>query len=275
MKRCYSKIQIPFLSLLVASSLWMPVNGFAQETSPFYNPNKPTKSADDVQNGNESSFQVTIDPRHRTALSAEVASPVKKINKKMGETFKQGELLLKLNDILFLSNMQKAESALEKAQVELDAKKQLFHDNVASLFELKEGEANVATAKADLALARRNLEATSILAPYDGKVIAVDIEEFETPQLGKNLIEVVDDNVLIARFLVPSSYLPKLSVGMPFQILLKETGEKIPVKISRIGSVIDPSSGTVKIEADIENSSNKLRTGMTGRAIFNFNGQNS
>jgi RND family efflux transporter MFP subunit len=169
--------------------------------------------------------------------------------------------------------MQKAQAALEKARVELDAKKQLFHDNVASLFELKEGEANVATAKADLALAKRNLEGTSVLAPYDGKVIAVSIEEFETPQLGKPLMETVDDEVLIARFLVPSYLLPRLSLGLPFNVVIRETGEKIPVKISRIGSVIDPSSGTVKIEADIDNRHNKLRAGMTGQAVFNFNGK--
>ena len=204
---------------------------------------------------------------------AEVVSQVVKINKKMGQTFKKGELLIKLNDVLFLSNVKKAEASLEKAKVELDAKKQLFKDNVASLFELKEGEANVATAKADLALAKRNYQATDILAPYDGKVISVNIEEYETPQLGKSLIDVVDDNVLIARFLVPSSFLPKIKEGTPFVIQLKETGEKIPVKISRIGSVIDPSSGTVKIEADIDNSKGKIRTGMTGKAIFNLEGK--
>lgn len=248
--------------------LWMPWPCYSQELSPFYEPAPIDSSGESPNAAGESSFQVTIDPRHRTSLSADVVSPVVRVNKKMGESFKKGELLVKLQDALFLSNMEKAEAALGKAQVELDAKKQLFHDNVASLFELKEGEVDVATAKADLALAKKNLEAATILAPYDGKVIAVDVEEFETPQLGKSLIEVVDDQVLVARFLVPSSFLPQLAVGLPFTIVVRETGESIPAKISRIGSVIDPSSATVKIEADIDNSPNKLRTGMTGKAIF-------
>lgn len=244
----------------------MPLTIYSQEQNPFYEPNLKDEARPTAA---ESSFQVTIDPRHRTSLSAEVVSPVVQVNKKMGQTFKKGELLIKLNDVLFVSNLKKAEAALEKARVELDAKNQLFKDNVASLFELKEGQANVATAEADVALAKKNLEATSILAPYDGKVVVVDIEEHETPQLGKPLIEVVDDNVLIARFLVPSSFLPQLNVGTPFQLTLRETKETLPLKVSRIGSVIDPSSGTVKIEADIDNKKNQLRTGMTGKVSFN------
>lgn len=263
-------------SLIFGAFLCMCSTGVmhAQQDNTFYEPKGEKASTKDTPSGAESSFQVTIDPRHRTALSAEVVSRVQKINKKMGESIKKGELLIKLNDVLFVSNLKKAESALDRAKVQLAAKKQLFHDNVASLFELKEGESDVATAQADLAMAKRNLEATSILAPFDGKVIAVSIEEHETPQIGKTLIEVVDDKVLIARFLVPSSLLPKLKPGTPFEIVIRETGEKIPAKVSRIGSVIDPSSGTVKIEADINNSSDSLRTGMTGRAVFNFNGEN-
>lgn len=252
----------------------VPLIHAAEESNPFYEP-AATVNVDEKDNSNEAAFQVTIEPRHRTSLSAEVVSQVVKINRKMGQTFKKGDLLIKLNDIIFLSNLKKAESLLEKAKVELDAKKQLYKDNVASLFELKEGESNVATAQADLSLAKKNLDSTSIFAPYDGKVVSVDIEEYETPQIGKVLIEIVDDNVLIGRFLVPSSFLPKLSKGMPFQIQIKETGEKIPVKITRIGSVIDPSSGTVKIETDIDNADHKLQAGMTGRAHFNFTGNSS
>ena len=241
--------------------------GFAQDSSAFYHP--PTS----ISASNEAVFQVTIDPRHRTSLTAEVASPVTKIYKKMGDDFKKGEILIQLNDVIFKSNLNKAEASLEKAKTELDAKKQLFHDNVASLFELKDGEANVATAEADKALAQRNLDGTTILGPYDGKVVTVYVEEYETPQLGAKLIDVVDDKVLIVKFLVPSSLLPKLKVGLPYQIKINETGEKISAKISRIGAVIDPSSGTVKIESDIDNAQGQLKAGMTGQAVFDDEGK--
>ena len=48
-------------------------------------------------------------------------------------------------------------------------------------------------------------------------------------------------------------------------------GFKLKAKIKRIGSVIDPSSETVKIEAEIENKNHELKPGMTGIASFNNN----
>lgn len=213
-------------------------------------------------------FQVTIDPRHRTQLAAEVPSPVKKISKRLGENFKKDDILIQLDDTIYQSNYNKAKSLLEKAQTELEAKQQLFKDNVASKFELKEAESNVATAKSDLAIAQKNLAATIIEAPFDGKVVSLDIEEFELPQTGKNLIEIVDDKVLIAKILVPSSLLPRIKIGTDFKIDIKEVGKTVDAKISRIGSVIDPSSGTLRIEADIDNADGTLVAGMSGRAHF-------
>jgi RND family efflux transporter MFP subunit len=213
-------------------------------------------------------FQVTIDPRHRTQLAAEIPSPVVKINKKMGEPFKKGEVLIQLDDTIYQANLQKAKSALEKAQTQLDGKKQLFKDNVASLFELKEAESDLATAKADLAIAQKNLNATIIEAPYDGKVVSLDIEEYELPQVGKNLIEIIDDRVLIAKILVPSTLLPKIKVGSDFKIDVREVGRSIDAHISRIGAVIDPSSGTLRIESDIDNTKENLVAGMSGKANF-------
>lgn len=216
----------------------------------------------------DSDFQVIIDPKHRTILSAEIQSPVSEIHKHMGDSFKKGDILIQLNDIVYQSNLKKAQAVLERAKVELEGKKQLFQDNVASLFELKEAEANVAIAEAELAIARRDLESTKIEAPYDGKVVTLGIEEYELPQPGTELIEIVYDKVLTAKLLVPTKLLDKLKVGQSFKIDIPEAGQTMTAKISRISSVIDPSSSTFKIEAEINNSEQKLWAGMKGSAEF-------
>jgi len=216
----------------------------------------------------DETFQVTIDPRHRTLLSAELRSPVVKINKRLGEGFKKGETLIQLDDTVYQSNLKKAQAVLDRAQVELVGKKELYDDNVVSLFELKEAEANVAIAEADIAIAKRDLDATVINAPYDGKVVTVSIEEYELPQAGEDLIEIVDDKTLLAKLLVPASLLDTIKIGSPLTIQLHQVNDAITAKILRIGSVIDPSSATVKIEAKIDNSDGKLWAGMTGTAKF-------
>lgn len=250
----------------VIGLIFMSAMAGAQEASDSLD--YPDFNVGTTDDGQGEMFQVVIDPRRRTQLAAEVPSPVKKISKRLGENFKKDDILIQLEDTIYQSNLLKTKSALEKAQTELEAKQQLFKDNVASKFELKEAESNVATAKADLSIAEKNLSATIIEAPFDGKVVSLDIEEFELPTTGKNLIEIVDDTVLIAKILVPSTMLPKIKVGTDFTIDVKEMGKTFDAKISRIGSVIDPSSGTIRIEADIDNAEGKLVAGMSGRANF-------
>lgn len=225
---------------------------------------------DDDFSNNETSaipvYQVVIEPVDRTKLSALVQSPVVKINKKMGESFVKGEVLIQLDDRVVKSNLEKALSALDRAKVEYEAKNQLFNENVASLFELKEAESNVATAHADVVIAQRDFDASSIEAPYDGKVVLLNISEYELPKTGSELIEIVKDDILLAKLLVPSSLLKTIKIGKKFKVNLYGEDQPVIAEIKRIGSVIDPSSDTIKIEAVIDNSQGNLRAGMTGKA---------
>ena len=213
-------------------------------------------------------FQVVIDPISRSRLSTEIQSPVVKISKRLGDAFKKGDTLIELDDAVFAYNLKKNEALLEKAVVELEAQQELYDDNVASLFELKEAEANAAIARSDLSFAEKNMDATAIRAPYDGKVVKLDIEEHELPQKGQELVEVINDKVLVAKLLIPSSMINKISIGSPFKIHLPEADQTLDVTISRIGAVIDPSSSTIQIEADINNDNGNLWAGMTGSADF-------
>lgn len=216
-------------------------------------------------------FRVVLEPLHRTSLSAQVETPVTKITKRMGESFNEGDLLIQLDDSVFKAELNRANSGLVKAQTELDSKQRLFNDHVASVFEIKEAEANVAIAEAEVAKAKKNLEATKIIAPYKGKVVSLNIEEFELGQVGKVMIELVEDQKLLANLLIPSSFLPKIALGQAITITIKETGEPIIAKVTRIGAVIDPSSSTLKIEAEIDNREGKLKAGMSGTAILSIN----
>lgn len=209
-------------------------------------------------------YQVFLDPRHRTRLYAEVNTPVTKIYKRMGDTFKKGDPLIEFDKRVYEGVLLKAEAVVGKTETEYQAKKQLYDDNIASFFDLKDAEAEAAAAKADLILAKKNLDASVVKAPYDGKVVNLNIEEHELPTQDKELIEIIDDQVLLAKLLLPSILLPKIHKGESTPIWIREINDTVEGKIIRISPVIDPSSSTVKVEAEIDNSNGRLNAGMTG-----------
>ncbi len=215
-------------------------------------------------------YRVVLEPQHRTILSAQLSGiPVIKITKKIGDSFKEDELLIQFDPAIFEGNLKKAESDLIKNETKFEGKKLLFEEKSASLFELKEAESNHAESQANLILAQKNLKASSITAPYDGKVVRIMIEEHEIPHENtKDVIEVIDDTKLIAKLFIPSKQLIGLKVGTPIYIKLDDTGDTITAHISRIGAAIEPSSSTILIEAEIDNLEGNLKAGMSGMASF-------
>jgi len=212
----------------------------------------------------QQNHHVILAPRHKTMLSSEVASVIKMVSKKMGEPFKEGEVLIQLDDAVFRGQHSKAQAEVQRAETDLNAKQQLFNDGAASLAELKEAEAQVASAHAELILAEKNLNSCTLKAPYAGKVVNLNFEEHELVQPGEELIEIVDDAILVAKFLLPSVFLNRINIDDTIDIFIKEANLTVPATIKRISAVIDPSSSTIKVDAEVDNTTQKLKSGMTG-----------
>lgn len=209
-------------------------------------------------------YRAILDPLHQTKLYAEVLVPVVKIHKKLGESFHKGEVLIQFQGEVFYRHFLKAQADVARAHAKLDATQRLYADKISSEYELKVAEAELADAQATLATATKKFEDTQIRAPYNGSVENVNIEEAELPIEDIEVIEVVDDSILVAKFLVPSNQLHNFRIGQPLIVEIKETGEIITTKVTRIGAMIDASSSTIKIEADIPNSERRTKAGMVG-----------
>lgn len=217
-----------------------------------------------LQPSDSETLRVILDPLHKTLLSAEVSSVVTRITKKMGERFEKGEVLIQLDSDIFVAHQDEAKAELEKTRTNLYAKKKLFEQDSASMLQLKEAEADVAAAQAKLTMATKNVDACIIIGPYAGKVVDISVEEFELAKVGDPLMQTVDDTILIAKLLIPSSLWNKLKREKVLDIHIKETQTVEKAVIKRIGAIIDPGSSTLRVDAEIDNSDGRLQAGMTG-----------
>lgn len=212
------------------------------------------------------SYPLVLQPLKKIQLYAEIYAPIQTINYRMGDSFKKGAILIELKNDKYVAQYEKAKSFLEKATSELEATKELYNDYIASFFELKETEAKAAEAKSDLVLAKDELDSTIIRAPFDGKVVSLFAEEKEMPPANKQLIEIIDDHILVAKLLFRVEDLDKIYIGMPIKIKINK---KIVIgKITRIGALIDPSSSTIRVEAEINNQNGSLKAGTVGTATI-------
>lgn len=124
------------------------------------------------------------------------------------------------------------------------------------------------TARADLRIARHQLEACTVRAPFPGRVTRVLINPHEWVERGTPLIEVLDDTALRARFLLPANAFTRVRIGQQIAIDIAGAYEPAAARITHISPGIDPASQTFEVFARIDNEGRALSPGL--RASFNL-----
>jgi len=134
--------------------------------------------------------QGTVRPRTQTVLSAEVSGSIVSISPNFiaGGAFEKGEVLMQIDPTNYTAAIDKAEALVAQRQIEFDGAKKLQSQGYRAESEFASAGAALASAKADLAIAQRNLERSNIRLPYAGMVLSkdADIGQFVNPgtQLG-------------------------------------------------------------------------------------------
>jgi len=222
----------------------------------------------DMGNGEPTVVRAQLTPKRYTTLSSEIPARVEHIYAQEGDRFKQGEPLVALD-----CAMQRAQAAEARAAL-AGAGKTMAVDR--RLLELKSGGAlEVAIATADEGKAEARLESATVVlskcaiaAPFSGRVAEQKVRMHQYVQAGQAMLDILDDSVLEVEFIAPSRWLAWVKPGMPFHLVLDETGKTYPAKVARLGAKVDPVSHSVKITGEIEGNFPDLIAGMSGRVLI-------
>ncbi len=247
-----------FTLLLLAETL--STDSLADETT--LNADTDISLADADVSGNK--IRVFLIAKDAATISSEIDGRITALPLVMGETFNNGDLLVKLDSELAEAAKDKAEKQLEASRTNLEAVKDLRSRNDATLVELANAQRDEAIARAELILARRNLRMCTINAPFSGRVVTVEKNQFELAKAGEPLLEVIDDNTLLAHFLLPVSEFPHTAIGQEVSITIPLLHKNFKASISRISATLDAASDTFEVAADIDNRKGLLRAGMSG-----------
>ena len=149
-----------------------------------------------------------IEPRTQVKISADIAGKVVDLRVKEGDRVKRGQLMLQLDDTQYRSSHRQAQASLASARARLreaetglrvsdanyERQRSLFQQRLLSQAEWdaatsanEAARVAAATAREDVTRLQASVEATAdylskcrFLAPFDGVVSALDVEEGET-----------------------------------------------------------------------------------------------
>jgi membrane fusion protein, multidrug efflux system len=108
------------------------------------------------------------------------------------------------------------------------------------------------------------LEKTRICAPFSGIVARRYIRAGQEVNRGDRMFWITETSPLRVKFTLPERFAGKLQRGQTLEVTSVDSGvAKYSAKVMEISPVIDPSSGTIEVLAELVGPTKDLRPGMT------------
>lgn len=212
---------------------------------------------------------LTIDailtPQTFTVISSSQDGRIADVPLDNGDSFKKDDILVKYD----CADLE-AEAEMAGLQKDLTKKKaadtnQLFKLDIISDVERLNSETEDKQADAKLKIYKARLDACTIRAAFDGHVTKRLANTGEYTRTDRVLMEVASDEPLQAEFLAPSKWLRWVNVGAPVTIAINETEKTYTAKVTRVYGAIDPVSQSIQMRATLDNYSDILLPGMSGK----------
>lgn len=228
-------------------------------------------------------------PGRRVVLSAPVAEAVRTINAREGDTVTAGSPLIQFVDDTARAEFRTATIRAEATGTIEEARERMefartnesmmrqAHESAAAgdiefiraQSERRQAEAAFTTATDDATLARAEAEAAKVrlhrhtlLAPFDGIVTRVDLEQGATPLVGDPVMELVDLSTLKVDVFLAASDAHQLIVGRSYTMTPDRPVARTPLAtLHAIIPTIDPATGTVRCIFKINNETSELPAG--------------
>ena len=225
-----------------------------------------TSSNNSSNDANTVSATAFIVPARTAELSFANVGRVKAVDVKVGDQVKAGQPLVELDTTLLEAKVKEAEANLAVAQVQVDYLKRVGTDEVH--LESAQAEADRAQALLDSAKATLATQST-LVAPFDGTIVSVDISPAETVVPGGVVVTMGD----LSRFQVETKDLserdvPRVQIGQTASVFIEPLNQEFPGKVVDISRISSTVGGDVvfKVTIDLNQQPQGLLWGMSSDA---------
>jgi membrane fusion protein (multidrug efflux system) len=234
-----------------------------------------TVSRQDVADRIQATGQLTA--KASATIAAQVTGQVAAILSREGDAVEAGSVLLVIDPERRQLEVANAEAQLAKAKAELavasrnyERTKSLSRGNAASEARLDEvrtrrllASSTSNGAAAQLGLARRALEDSTVRAPFSGLIARRHVSVGEYLTAGTPLFDLVALDPIEVEFTLAEIDSSKVAIGHPVEVSLAPYPDEIfSATVSMISPTIDPRTRTLLVKAELPNPDGRIRPGL-------------
>lgn len=225
-------------------------------------------------------YEAHTEPSKRSKLNFAAPGIVTEVLVKEGDTVKQGQALLKLDeraDKHLLESLamegkstlkiEAAEADLSQKKVELDRKLKSFEAGGVTQTEVDEAKINLLIREIQVkveSMTRRQkeleadrqavrVEQMTVAAPFDGIVERIDLKVGETPDQQRPALYIVKNDMLHVTVPLPTGVALRLKMGDVLDVKYRDIEETVKGKVTFLSPFADAASETLLVRLELAN----------------------
>ncbi len=205
-------------------------------------------------------------------IKARTQGKIVKIYKSKGNNVSKGDIIAKIDIADRNSKLTQAKSILTQRQSEYEVAKGLKDKGFSSKVKLTAAKAALETAKANLDSIKLDISYTNIKAPFDGILENSNIEVGSYVKKGDMVAKIIDINPIDVSIFIPEKDIDKIT-SKNSAIVELSNGLKFKAMVNYISKFANERTRTFRVDVRIENTKNKIPSGMTAKVIFDIANQ--
>ncbi len=197
--------------------------------------------------------QGKVDADENVALSTEMPGTINKINVKVGDEVRVGQILAETDAKAYNQQMSDLQTNLDLINQIYEKQKNLWEQKIGTEVQFLQAKTNKESMEKKMAALQEQIRMTKIISPINGTVDAIDIKIGQGVAPGMPAIRVINFSNLKVKADVAESYASKIKKGSEVVVYFPDMKDSIVTKVNFVARAINSASRTFLVEVLLDN----------------------
>ena len=214
----------------------------------------------------------TLAAWEEATVSLEADGRIIDVRVDLGDRVQKGAVLARISPENYDYRKAQAEAEFAAATSEFERQKTLVEQDMSTKQLLDEANRRLVTAKANLALAAKQYEDTTLRSPITGAIARRSINLGEFVRTGAPAFTIVQTNPVKLQVQAPERYIADVKIGDAVTAQSEALpGKELSGVVTRISPSVSPTTRSFAVEARFDNADGMIKPGIFARAQIQTN----
>lgn len=229
-------------------------------------------TVDTIMSGSFDKFlevQSNVEADDELMVSSEIGGRITASYIKEGQYVKRGALVAKLDMESVVKQKAEMQKSLELAVQVFDKQKRLWDKKIGSEIQYLQAKNNKERLEKSLETIDFQLTKANVYAPMSGEVEMIFAESGETVGPGSPIAKILSTRNLKVVADVPEAMIRSIKKGDKVKVKIPNLDYEKNLRVTRIGSSVNPANRTFKVEVNVSNPKGELKPNLLAYMFIN------